>query len=285
MLHKTKKERILILGGSGFIGHALFRELQSYYDVHATYCKPSENFSENHVFHQFDMEKDSLFPILNFIRPTLIIASVKGEQRAQINMFNEISHFISAEKRCRILFISSHQVFDAKFQHPSYENDVPLSLSEIGKNKIAIEKQLLTKIPDHTGILRLPLILGINSPQIFHLRQCIRHHATFEVFPNLVITANTIDKICLQIHYIINQSLTGIFHLASDDMIHHDELFMEITQKLSSDLPIFKNVYTSNEDRYQAILPRQKRLPKSYRISVEEIIRSSTLSEEIISID
>ncbi|HPE83401.1 MAG TPA: dTDP-4-dehydrorhamnose reductase, partial [Aequorivita sp.] len=29
--------RILILGGSGFLGNALYKELLSYFDVHCTY--------------------------------------------------------------------------------------------------------------------------------------------------------------------------------------------------------------------------------------------------------
>lgn len=285
MLHKTVKERILILGGSGFIGHSLFRELQSFFDVHATYCTPKETFAENHVFHQFDMEKDSITPILNFVRPTVIIGALKGNHKSEFETYREIKNYISATIKCTLLFVSSAKVFDAQFTHPNYEKDIPLSITPEGKCKIAIEKLFLNEVPNQTGILRLPLILGINSPEIFHLRQCIRHRASFEVFPNLVISANTIDKVCLQIHYIINQSLTGIFHLASNDIIHHDELFKEITQKLSSDFPIFKNVYTSNDDRYGAILPRYNRLPKAYQITIDDIVESSALNAEIVSVD
>lgn len=285
MVQKTEKERILILGGSGFIGHALFRELQSFFDVHATYYTKKETFSANHVFHQFDMEKDSIKPILNFIQPTIIIGALKGNNPSELEVYRELKNYVSLNTKCNILFISSAEVFDAKFKYPNYENDNPLSVSAEGKHKIAIEKLLLKEIPNQTGVVRLPILLGVNSPKIFHLRQCIRHRASFEVFPNRVISANTIDKVCLQIHYIINQSLTGIFHLASNNMIHHDELFKGITQKFSSDFPIFKNVYTSNDDRYNAILPRYNRLPKAYQITIEEIMESSTLNEEIVSID
>lgn len=285
MLQKTEKDRILILGGSGFIGHSLYRELQSFFDVHATYCSQSRTFLENQVFHQFDMTKESVMPILNFVQPSVIIGALKGNIQGEPEVYREVSEYISQHPGSRLLFISSAEVFDAKFTHPNYENDIPLSTTAEGKCKITIEKLLLKKIPHKVAILRLPLILGINSQEIFHLCQCIRHQAAFEVFPNLVISANTIDKICLQIHYIINQSLTGIYHLSSNDMIHHDELFKEITQKLSSDSPVFKNVYTSNDDRYKAILPRFNRLPKSFEITIDEVIKASSLNEEIVTID
>lgn len=280
MLYKSEKERILIIGGSGFIGNSLFRELQSFFDVHATFCK--QDFSENQVFHQYNAEKDSLISLLDLIKPTIIISVFKASLRAMEPSFEDIIRYVQKNSKRRILFLSSEKVFDAKFSFPAFEKDIPLAVSEEGKSNIVIEKLLLEEIPNQTAILRLPLVLGINSPEIFHLRQCIRHHAAFEVFPNLIISANTIDKVCLQIHFIINQKFTGIFHLASNDMIHHDELFKEITQKLGDDLPIFKNVYTSNDDRYHAILPKYNLLPKSFQISIDEVIEASALSEEIL---
>jgi dTDP-4-dehydrorhamnose reductase len=128
------------------------------------------------------------------------------------------------------------------------------------------------------------LVLGVNSPEIMHLRQCTRHQATFEVFSNLVISTTTIDKVCQQIHYIVNQSLHGIFHLASNDMVHHEDLFKEIASKIGDKMPIFKSVFTSNEDRYNAILPKKNTLPKQNQIAVAEVIEDSCLNEEIISI-
>lgn len=284
MLQKTEKERILILGGSGFIGHALYKELQSFFDVHATYCQQYSMFSDNQVYHHYDVEKDSLIPLLSSIWPTVIIAALKGNYKAQLAAHKQIVEYALVNPKCTVLLLSSDKVFDAKTLHPSYENDSPLSLSELGKFKISVEKLFLNTIPERTAILRLPMVLGINSPVIFHLRQCIRHRARFEVFPNLVVSATTIRKLRQQIHYIINQSLSGFFHLSSNDMIHHDDLFMEITNKISDSLPIFKNVYSSNEDRYNAILPRHNILAKTYQISIDEVVKESSLSEEITSI-
>jgi len=36
--------------------------------------------------------------------------------------------------------------------------------------------------------------------------------------------------------------------------------------------PIYKRVYTTNEDRYLAALPKDNLLPKNLRISCQEII-------------
>lgn len=284
MRGKQDKQRILILGGSGFIGNAIYKELLPYFDVHATYCKQHGLYSENQICHQYCVEESSMFLLLNTIRPTVIISAIKGDFESQLKAHQQIVEYALLNQNCAVLYASSSEVFDAKWHYPSYENDVTLSETALGKSKISVEKLLLEKIPSQTAILRLPIVLGINSPAIFHLRQCIRHVATFDVYPNLVISATTINKVCQQIHYIINQSLNGIFHLASNDMIHHEDLFREITAKIGDNIPIFKSVFSSNEDRYKAILPKRNPLPKSYQTTVLEVIEESSLNEEIVSI-
>lgn len=284
MIKREEKHRILILGGSGFIGNALYKELLSYFEIHCTYCQQHGAFSENQVFHNYCVEEDSLFLLLNKIQPTIIISVFNGDYKNQFEAHQQIANYVLLNTACSVLYTSSSEVFDGKFRHPSYENDVTLSETASGKFKISVEKLLLKAIPQQTAIIRLPLVLGINSPEILHLRQCIRHQATFEVFPNLVITTTTINKVCQQIHYIINQSLCGIFHLASNDMVHHEDLFREITSKMGAKMPIFKSVFSSNEERYNAILPKENILPKPHQITVSQVIEDCSLNEEIISI-
>lgn len=281
MKSRMEKERILILGGSGFIGQSLYRELQSYYDVRATYFSQNENFEKNKAYYYFDVETDSVRNLLDEINPTIVIAAIKASEKILEKIYSEVCEYVSQDLKLSFIIFSSPAVFDAKSFYPSYDNDSPLSISTIGKCEISLEKILLEKIPNQFVIARIPIILGINSPTIFHLRQCIKHYAAFEVFPNLVITATTIKKFQQQIHYLINRSLTGIFHLSSNDMIHHDELFKEITSKISNKIPIFKNVYSSNEDRYSALLSRDKHLPKTYQITIAEVIEESSLTETV----
>jgi dTDP-4-dehydrorhamnose reductase len=82
----------------------------------------------------------------------------------------------------------------------------------------------------------------------------------------------TDSKITQQIHYLINRNKYGIFHLGSTDLVHHDEFTAEIISSIGLYNPVFKQVYTTNSDRYLAVLPKENLLPKHLRIVSKQIL-------------
>jgi dTDP-4-dehydrorhamnose reductase len=119
------------------------------------------------------------------------------------------------------------------------------------------------------------MIYGHNSPRIKELKLMHDLKEPIEVFPNVVINATTHDKFCQQLHYIINRNLEGVFHLGSQDLIHHKELVEDLLEGLNLNAPIFKNVYNSNEDRYIAVMPKDNKLPKNFQIRIDDVIQNS----------
>ncbi len=168
--------------------------------------------------------------------------------------------------------MSSAVVFDAYSKYPSYENDKTLSESIYGRLKIKIENMLLRLPKRKYAILRLPMVFGALSPRIEEIKQQLKENTPIEVFPNLIMNITTDKKLSQQIHYIINRSKSGIFHLGSKDLVHHDDFIKEITSKLDNYNPLFKHVYTTNEDRYLAVLPKNNLLPKHLQINSQEIL-------------
>jgi dTDP-4-dehydrorhamnose reductase len=276
--------KILILGASGFIGNVLYKELLPYFDVYGTYNSSNPEFDNNKIMFQFNVERDNINVILNKVKPNFIISSLRGNFKDQFKVHQEVLNFVLESIDCKILYLSTVNVFDAKGDLPSYENDSLLAHSDYGKYKVNQEKALLNLPKSKFTILRLPLVLGVNSPKIIQLKEAVKNKADFEVYPNLIISVTTANKIAQQVHYIINKNLNGIYHLASNDMIHHLELFEEISDKLELKNVIFKNIYTSNEDKYLAILSKHNQLPKNYQITISEIIEDCVLKEEIDSL-
>lgn len=276
MKKEGKKHRVLIFGGSGFIGNAIYRELCGYFKTFGTYRTPKNEFVKNKQFIHYDVEVDDAFEILNLVKPTIIISALRGDFNAQIIAHLHMIDYMKLHTT-KMLFLSSANVFDAYSQYPSYENDKTLSNSIYGHFKIKIENMLMRLPKRQIAILRLPMVLGKHSPRIENIKSLIQAKEPIEVFPNLIINVTTDFKVTQQIHYIINRNKYGVYHLGSQDLVHHESFFEEIIDTLGYENVMLKKVYTTNEDRYLAVLPKDHILPKHLQLQSKEILKELEL--------
>lgn len=268
---EAEGKKILILGGSGFIGNAIYKELCNYYDTYGTYFSSKNGYRDNQQFLQYNMQEDDVFQLLEKVKPSVIISALRGDFASQIQAHQHIIEYVSQNK-CKIYFISSANVFDAYSKYPSYEHDKTLSESIYGRLKIRIENMLLRLPKSKMAILRVPMVFGNASPRIKEMKEAIWNNEPIEVFPNLIINVTSDDKLTQQIHYLINRNRSGIFHLGSNDLVHHEDFIREIVERVGSFNPIFKRVFTTNEERYLAVLPKEHLLPKNLQVRYQEII-------------
>ena len=68
------------MGGSGFIGHALYKELSPYFNTYGTYYS-DKKFKTNQQFFHFDHTQDDIHSLLKKINPkikanSMIIAKI-----------------------------------------------------------------------------------------------------------------------------------------------------------------------------------------------------------------
>ncbi len=270
-------KKILIIGGSGFVGNSIYRELCNYYDTYGTYYTARKAFESNRQFFKYDMEEDDVFQLLEKLRPQVIISAVRGNFAAQIQAHQHMVEYISRND-CKLIFISSANVFDGYTKFPSYEYDKTLSESVYGRFKIKIENMLLRLAVEKMTILRVPMVFGNTSPRIKEMKSFIWKNEPIEIFPNLVINVTNDVKLTQQIHYIINHDKCGVFHLGSTDLVHHDDFVREVIERIGTMNPIYKRVYTTNEERYLAVLPKDNLLPANLQISYQEIIDHHIMS-------
>tara|TARA_Y200000002_G_scaffold253582_1_gene210148 strand:+ start:687 stop:1514 length:828 start_codon:yes stop_codon:yes gene_type:complete len=266
---------ILILGGSGFIGNAIYRELSPFYNTLGTYYN-AKGYKNNSHFIYFNHENDNLNGILEKFNPKLIISSLRGDIYSQVEAHMYMKEHVQKHD-CRIIFISSANVFDSFRHYPSYEYDKTLSKSLYGHFKIKIENQLLNLKTGKYIILRLPMIFGLNSPRTLKIDQALKDNSPIEVFPNTVINVNSDVRLSQQIHYIINHKKTGIFHLGSVDLISHYDFIRTLVERRYNKPGFFKQVFTSNTTRYLAVLPKENKLPRHIQPSYENVLSDLTL--------
>ena len=262
------KQRIIILGASGFIGNAIYKELCSYFNTFGSYRRPTHFYKKNHQFFHYNHE--------HALKPNVIISSLRGNFATQVLAHQHMIEYVKHNK-CKIIYLSSANVFDYYSKYPSYENDKTLSDSIYGRFKIKIENAIMRLPKRKWTIIRLPMVFGSKSPRVEELKLSIKEKTPIEVFPNLVMNITSYDKLTQQIHYIINRNKTGIYHLGSTDLVHHDDFIKDVIQSLGDFKPIYKQVYTTNDERYLAVLPKLKMLPKNLHIESTDVIKISIL--------
>ena len=116
------------------------------------------------------------------------------------------------------------------------------------------------------------MVFGAFSPRVNDIKLLLKEKLPIEVFPNLVMNVTSDNKLSQQIHYIINRNKYGIFHLGSNDLVHHDEFIGDIIYTLGNYKPVYKHVYTTNDERYLAVLSKENKLPKHLQIKSNEIL-------------
>ncbi len=271
MIKREDKHRILILGASGFLGGSIYKELCSYFRTFGTYNTSNKSFEKNHHFFQYNIEEDDVYEILEACKPSIIISALRGDFHAQTIAHQHIAEY-AIEFGSKIIFLSSANTFDAYSKYPSYELDKTLSHSIYGHFKIKIENLLLRLPKKQVAIVRLPMVFGANCPRIQDIKQCIADKESVEVFPNLIMNVTLDKKVTQQIHYIINRNKHGVFHLGSTDLVHHDEFIKDLIASITQGKVQLKHVFTTNEDRYLAVLPKYNKLPKHLQITSSKVL-------------
>ncbi|MBT8245121.1 MAG: sugar nucleotide-binding protein [Winogradskyella sp.] len=266
-----KKYRILVLGASGYLGSSIYKELCSYFNTYGTYFSAKKEYEKNKHFFHYNVEEDDLYKILEVTNPDIIISALRGNFHAQTIAHGHLTEY-ALEHNSKIIFMSSANAFDAYSKYPSYETDKTLSHSIYGHFKIKIENMLMRMPKRQYVILRLPMVFGNNCPRISEMKQLISEKESVEIFPNLIMNVTLDKKVTQQIHYIINRNKSGVFHLGSTDLVHHDEFIKELTSHLFTNKVSFKNVYTTNDDRYLAVLPKYNLLPKHLQITSYKVL-------------
>ncbi|MBP2650995.1 MAG: dTDP-4-dehydrorhamnose reductase [Firmicutes bacterium] len=225
---------VLILGGSGFLGTAIINELKKHsrFKVYATYfqSRPKQLILDgNFKLNIEDLNKIS--NILNISQPQTIVSCLRGDYTQQLALHIKIAKYLK-KTHGKLYFFSTANVFDYDLTKPYAEDDLPKSSSAYGTFKLSCENKILEILHDNACILRLPQVFGKAAPRMNHLLNSLRLNEKVVVYPNLFFNINIDTIVAKQLCYIITRNLTGIFHLATGDIVNQKDFYRQLVTGL-----------------------------------------------------
>ncbi len=137
------------------------------------------------------------------------------------------------ESGARCLHLSSEQVFDGNRTTPYAPADTPRPINLYGRQKLAGERAALAAAPEHSVVIRAPLLLG-NSPS----RQRSLHERLLADWaagrtPRLYTdefrqpcTADNLAEVLLELLH--RRDLRGVFHWAGTELVSRYELGLRL---------------------------------------------------------
>jgi dTDP-4-dehydrorhamnose reductase len=160
---RTQPGRLLITGGSGYLGRALAARAQPDWDVTATRLTQP---GQGPVLDVRDAA--AVGRLIERLRPDVIVHTAyhqSGEQMADVNVAgaNNVARAAGAVG-ARLVHLSTDLVFDGGRERGGYsEDDAASPITAYGRSKLAGERAVLAAEPDAL-IVRTSLIYGGDPP-------------------------------------------------------------------------------------------------------------------------
>ena len=262
-------KNILILGASGTIGSALFRQLSlcKDFNVVGTYFSSLQESSSSMV--RFCLENpDDIYSVLKRIQPDIVISSIRGNFEKQL-IVHEITAKYLTKNNGKLLYISTANVFDGRCDKPHYETDTRISDSEYGKFKIQCEDLLTKQMDNRAVLLRIPFVWGKNSPRIQALKAGC-DAGKLDIYANFYSNHVSDVQIVDFIQWIIHEEKDGIFHIGTTDVISYQSFMERLITAMGLKQPEF--VYGKSSG-VMAVLSDRKDVPDDLKWDCERLIQ------------
>jgi len=263
--------KILVLGASGLVGKALLAELSSTFDVYGTYYQTKLGMKDDHQLQWNITDSKRILDWIAEINPHIIISCLRGEFDIQLEVHNQIIQKIKSTKT-KLLFCSTTNVFDGDITKHHAEDDTPIATSDYGQFKIQCEKLIQSELGQQGVIMRLPMVWGKNSPRLNEIKDKIANQLEVEAYENIYLNHASDQRIAKQIRSIIENDLSGIFHLATTDIDSQYSFISKLVQSFNTDVNI-KAIKVDNVEQYNfGLIINRTDLPKHFTYDNNQLI-------------
>ncbi|WP_261305288.1 sugar nucleotide-binding protein [Paenibacillus andongensis] len=270
--------KVIIFGVSGTVGKALTKTLTvNYHDVYGSYHSREPSFLPSDRTIQLSTgELDLLDMFLSQVNPDVVVMALRGDFAKQLKFHIQTAEYLR-NTGGRMIFCSTSNVFDGSTDSPHFEEDPPAPASDYGQFKAECERVMAEILLDKLTIVRIPAIFGHDSPRTNELKQQLQDGELIKIYTNVYSTRNTDQLLSMQITYLMEQGLTGIYHLGTTDIMNHSEFTKKLVTRWGYTDVVFEELKHETfssfiPEKYDNSLLTNKPLPKKFQINHEQLI-------------
>lgn len=261
-------EKILLIGGTGLVGKALYQALRGTYHVTVT----AGHHDVEGGWRLTAEEPGSLLSILDREDPDIVISSIRGEFQAQLNFHILLANWLAGKDK-RLLFISTANVFDGDLSRPWTETDPPVPKSDYGIYKRDCEAMLQKKLPGQSIIFRLAPVWAPECPRLRKLEESSGIGAAVHTYPGTIVNISLAQQIGWYAKYVLKHHLTGIFHVGTMDTVN----YFAFEKMVCSTLDIHPSKFEmepAEGTSYQAVIPSRSDIPECLQLTVAQVLQA-----------
>jgi len=271
--------RILVTGGSGFLGGTICRDIQhrqmgkifaAYYSHQGRYGKP---------IHLDITDDESVERVLADVKPDMVVhtAYSKKAELQEAVIANGTRRLVQKLKNVRLIHISTDCIFGGQ-NGPYAEDDEAHPNMEYGRTKLIAEKYV-EQYCENMVIVRCSLISGADPlpPRWIAEESKLRRGQKVIFYTNEIRSPIHVDDLSEAILEVVQSDYRGILHIAGPRyMSRFEELQMYVRWRGISEELIGSNVSDGKDrplncslktDRFQGLFRTHLREPAEYWIT------------------
>jgi len=172
MFIMPKYSKLLITGGSGFLGWNLTKYAAEFYDAYFTYSQHPISIEGGQEYHINLQNQSEVEELLEEVQPDVIIHTAALADVDICEKRRSIAHAINVaatshlskcaeELNCRFVYISTDLIFDGQAGNYT-EADKPIPINYYGETKLLGEKAVMETATNYL-IVRMALMYGIGN--------------------------------------------------------------------------------------------------------------------------
>jgi len=268
------KKKILVFGGTGFVGSTFINYSKDLFKIFYTYNKNPVNFdhtSSNKI--NLLLERKKIPSIINQFNPDVIINTVAFPSvdfcETNHDLANELHVSVTkdivdaaSKNDSKVIYLSTDAVFEGELHKKYTETDSPKPVNYYGISKFNAEKIVLEK--SNNVVLRTAVIYGWHVKSRFTnwILEYLEENKTVDPFIDQFNTPTLVDDLVKSMIKIIEKDISGLFHATGKTCINRYDFAVKLAKSFGYDE---KRVFpvTSKEKKQDAPRPNSTCLDSS----------------------